>query len=60
MKAVNKEQFLQTLAQLTADELAHMYNEARQKYERKTVFDTQKEQEANDIAEAFRKHKVRR
>ena len=56
---MKKEAFMQTLAQLTADELAHMFSEACKKYERKTVFDTQKEQEANDIAEAFRKHKVR-
>ena len=59
MTAVNKELFMQTLAQLTADDLAHMYNEACKKYERKTVFDTQKEQEVNDIVEAFRKHKVK-
>ena len=55
----DKEQFLKTLAQLTADELAQLYGEARQKYERKTVFDTQKEQEVNDIVEAFRKHKIK-
>jgi vacuolar-type H+-ATPase subunit C/Vma6 len=57
---MQKEEFMKTLAQLSATELLDIYKQATDKYEKTSVFAAAEKQTDDEITEAFKKHKVRR
>ena len=56
----HKEEFLQTLAQLSSAEITELYAEARQTYKKKSVFEKQQQAEKDSIRQSITKNKVRR